>query len=1175
MSQECPPPSTQLDVGCALVVVVPRDSGCFRAIQEIRKKHDERFQRWPPHITLLFPFVERKVFGDAVRSLSAVLKDIPPFEASFKGLACFDHGTFFLDPDERTTALLTDICDRALSLFPSCKSHEKGFRPHLTLGTLDDAKKADAFLQMVSVEMEMEKMPVKFEVTELNVMYRLEKAGRYRSEWKIPLGSGIGDRGAEALPLSVHGHLPLPRIVPFRPDLECLPDTASCFRFDPSSDSWVAVGNLSAGVSRFGFCVASLNVMAEIHDSFNEWRSGERFRCLPRVLEALEPSPDVICLQEVTPTALTFLTADPFIRKSFFLSDSPQEALTVQKNGCGQVTLSKVPFRNFTAVLSGSRVGVLSLFPLSGGTQTGAASDSVLISNVHLTATSDRQSAIAAQARALELKRVLEAMDRLADTPDVGTVTARMVIGDMNSGDVLDFRGDRRERPFPLPPGFVDAGIDGWPTHIPSENALAAAQSKSGSDCRLDRILLSCQNGKGSARAVRFGLDPLPPSYTREVLVERRGGVSEDPLWVSDHAGLLAVVVLPSNEEGEGAEGGGAIKEGQVSVEEEGAAGLSPSAASVLFCPHQAESFVRLRLLLLLSGAPLDLVSVGSSGLALAGERDDLDALVKPLEGQRGGLWSRSEIQKVAEEVLSTAQERGAVSALRAILDSALPLLDFKLHRPGAGGPLSVPTQLVWSSGSPYDRLDLRSESAERDNAEAIAALTAGGASFALFRQVAADVRRWARRRCVYSLRAGFPGGAGWSFLVARAICLGDSDIAAVLRRYANAQLWRNEHADWVREMGEAEAQAPLVVPTYTAPRRNLAHCSTHSSMSRLLSELLRASRLIDRSEDAEEEEGTQENIQTGPEENAKEETEAEAAESSAAAPVAAAAPDVVPDEEKEKGTDKEEGKEEEKGESSPELQTKKETIARKRYDDMWKFEGPGWVLSLCAPEDDAHAKGFLGSRVPAATLAMEKTIGGRAVVSVWQSEGGGEGGSSKDDWLFGVSRALSEDDRERIAVSAHEAVRNGWIKLRGALGIPHFGCEWGFVPAGHAYEEHGDAEGIEGAEGEEGGGEEGNAEKKEAPLDQRFIRDRREEGGKKQKLRESSEVYQRVRWDASLDPSEWTLTYEDRFKGMLEVPLGEFDTETIPWHRVYVFKKKGVVMWDRKARYDALFTYQ
>jgi uncharacterized protein (UPF0248 family) len=84
-------------------------------------------------------------------------------------------------------------------------------------------------------------------------------------------------------------------------------------------------------------------------------------------------------------------------------------------------------------------------------------------------------------------------------------------------------------------------------------------------------------------------------------------------------------------------------------------------------------------------------------------------------------------------------------------------------------------------------------------------------------------------------------------------------------------------------------------------------------------------------------------------------------------------------------------------------------------------------------------------------------------------------------------------------------------------------------------------------------------------------------------KLRPASDVLNRLRWDPSLDPSDYIIGYEDRFLGARETGLEKWKTEQtddefIPQHRILYFKKKGgddgkgEVVWERATRIDRVF---
>ncbi|KAI8624294.1 DUF455 domain-containing protein [Xylariaceae sp. FL1651] len=80
-------------------------------------------------------------------------------------------------------------------------------------------------------------------------------------------------------------------------------------------------------------------------------------------------------------------------------------------------------------------------------------------------------------------------------------------------------------------------------------------------------------------------------------------------------------------------------------------------------------------------------------------------------------------------------------------------------------------------------------------------------------------------------------------------------------------------------------------------------------------------------------------------------------------------------------------------------------------------------------------------------------------------------------------------------------------------------------------------------------------------------------------KFRSSADVINRIRWDPDMHSSDYIVGYEDRFLGTKERALDmwkseQTDEEFIPQHRILYFKRKSdeVVVWDRKERRDIVF---
>lgn len=114
-------------------------------------------------------------------------------------------------------------------------------------------------------------------------------------------------------------------------------------------------------------------------------------------------------------------------------------------------------------------------------------------------------------------------------------------------------------------------------------------------------------------------------------------------------------------------------------------------------------------------------------------------------------------------------------------------------------------------------------------------------------------------------------------------------------------------------------------------------------------------------------------------------------------------------------------------------------------------------------------------------------------------------------------------------------------------------------------------------SDGEDGDGDgNGNGPRAGERFQQSNLEDQKGKKTKKQRMRTSIEVYNRILWDPELNAADFMVGYEDRFEGIMEAPVPEFELDVIPFHRVRIFRHipSGAVVWDRAKRYDALFSY-
>jgi uncharacterized protein (UPF0248 family) len=75
-----------------------------------------------------------------------------------------------------------------------------------------------------------------------------------------------------------------------------------------------------------------------------------------------------------------------------------------------------------------------------------------------------------------------------------------------------------------------------------------------------------------------------------------------------------------------------------------------------------------------------------------------------------------------------------------------------------------------------------------------------------------------------------------------------------------------------------------------------------------------------------------------------------------------------------------------------------------------------------------------------------------------------------------------------------------------------------------------------------------------------------------KKKFRPTADVLSRIRHDAAYSPEEFLIGYEDRFVGIKEINLKEFDVGDIPVHRIRYFKRNEDIVWDRRTKLDKVF---
>ncbi|MBV6625868.1 MAG: DUF504 domain-containing protein [Rivularia sp. (in: Bacteria)] len=135
----------------AIVIIPPED--ILPAIQTIRQRYDARFERWMPHINLIYGFVPESYFDEAAEIITSAVAQIQPFTVTLNNFETFTHrksSTAWLYPIAQPETALHQLQAVLQSLFPQCNEQSRksdaGFKPHLSVGQFSTSEEAFAKL---------------------------------------------------------------------------------------------------------------------------------------------------------------------------------------------------------------------------------------------------------------------------------------------------------------------------------------------------------------------------------------------------------------------------------------------------------------------------------------------------------------------------------------------------------------------------------------------------------------------------------------------------------------------------------------------------------------------------------------------------------------------------------------------------------------------------------------------------------------------------------------------------------------------------------------------------------------------------------------------------------------------------------------------------------------------
>ena len=152
------------------VVLIPSEA-VQPPIQAIRRIHDRNFKRWMPHITLLYPFAERRDFTEITSALVKASQQTSPFSIELARFDAFQHRkscTMFLVPEPADEiARLHSTLLQHLPDYDDTAQFAGGFHPHLSVGQFQTRS-----LHTEQQRLQEEWQPIQCEIAHLSLIYR-------------------------------------------------------------------------------------------------------------------------------------------------------------------------------------------------------------------------------------------------------------------------------------------------------------------------------------------------------------------------------------------------------------------------------------------------------------------------------------------------------------------------------------------------------------------------------------------------------------------------------------------------------------------------------------------------------------------------------------------------------------------------------------------------------------------------------------------------------------------------------------------------------------------------------------------------------------------------------------------------------------------------------------------
>ncbi len=171
-----PPPLDDPPTYRSALVLVPPESA-RGPVDAIRRRYDRGHDRWMPHVTLVYGFVDEARFAAAARAIGAALEGQSPFGVELARFGAFDHegsGTVWLAPEADPPGSIEALQARLQAIFPACDEQAgkspAGFTPHLTVARFARGRGAEQ--ARLVAEWQRDFRPLRFEVGRVELISR-------------------------------------------------------------------------------------------------------------------------------------------------------------------------------------------------------------------------------------------------------------------------------------------------------------------------------------------------------------------------------------------------------------------------------------------------------------------------------------------------------------------------------------------------------------------------------------------------------------------------------------------------------------------------------------------------------------------------------------------------------------------------------------------------------------------------------------------------------------------------------------------------------------------------------------------------------------------------------------------------------------------------------------------